>query len=703
MDGRDVSGFIARSADAVLEYIEAMRYVTDPPLGVSVTGVRRCAVGEGYAVLHLESQLQDASGLMLMVDGDVLDEDEAGFTRYDEISRTIVVRPPDAVLDMLSVSGTKVSVLTDMGFLIRAVADFYRRYGDMLALPERRLEPSKPEYPSGSSPSAEQISAVSCVLSNGMSYVWGAPGTGKTQYILATCIRACLDAGGRVAVFAPTNNSVEQVLSGILKAFEGDGSLCEGIIRLGIPSKGFLEDHPGMCEDRHAQRRVAECMRSVDNLTEVMAERCLDVLEWEVLELRDEAVSRPADADGNVMLKDNPDLLERFRDLLGVFSMVPEARDVAVGAVRRDLRDVMDDLVSILYDRERPAASIEEYDHWSDGDIMSEIMALEREAESLRFRDTRDRIGRARIIASTPQQFISRFRPKGSEEDPRMELDVDWIFLDEAGYCGLVQGLALFTNGVPVTMLGDHMQLPPVSVLDEDVLHTAAERGGRLSDAFPWSMSALHCEGVLSEGVAGLRRRFVRSDNPCFRLTSRRDLTSSHRFGQNLASVLDRYVYRNGMRGSSEGGDLEIVCLDATCDHREGRENRGESEAVRRFLKSERPDPGSVAVLTPYSAQVRLLRRMVGRTYRDCVMTVHASQGREWDTVVFSVADNGVVSRDVPFRFTSSETEVGRRLVNTAVSRAKRRLVLVCDRDHWIQKEGELIGGLLAEVPPDKV
>ena len=383
--------------------------------------------------------------------------------------------------------------------------------------------------------------------------------------------------------------------------------------------------------------------------------------------------------------------------------MVPEARDVAVGAVRRDQRDVMDDLVSILYDRERPAASIEEYEHWTDGDIMSEILALEREAEALRCRDTRDRIGRARIIASTPQQFISRFRPKGSDEDPRMELDVDWIFLDEAGYCGLVQGLALFTNGVPVTMLGDHMQLPPVSVLDEDALHTAAERGGRLSDAFPWSMSALHCEGILSEGVAGLRRRFVRSEGPCFQITSRRDLTSSHRFGQNLASVLDRYVYRNGMRGSSEGGDLEIVCLDATCDHREGRENRGESEAVRRFLQSERPDPGSVAVLTPYSAQVRLLRRMVGRTYRDCVMTVHASQGREWDTVVFSVADNGVVSRDVPFRFTSSETEVGRRLVNTAVSRAKRRLVLVCDRDHWMQKEGELIGGLLAEVPPDKV
>ena len=216
-------------------------------------------------------------------------------------------------------------------------------------------------------------------------------------------------------------------------------------------------------------------------------------------------------------------------------------------------------------------------------------------------------------------------------------------------------------------------------------------------------MSALHCEGILSEGVEGLRRRFVRSEGPCFQITSWRDLTSSHRFGQNLASVLDRYVYRNGMRGSSEGGDLEIVCLDATCDHREGRENRGESEAVRRFLQSERPDPGSVAVLTPYSAQVRLLRRMVGRTYRDCVMTVHASQGREWDTVVLSVADNGIESREVPLRFTSSQTPIGKKVINTAVSRAKRRLVLVCDRDFWMSRQDELIGGILREVRPEDV
>ena len=701
MDCSAASEVLADSAAAVYDYVEAMQYATDPPMGVSVTEAVSCDVREGYAVLHLESTLQDTSGIMLMVDGEVLDEESAGFTRYDEISRTIVVRPGDVVLDAVR-AGARVRVLSDMKFLISAVGDFYRRYGDMLALPPADPVPVAPVFPEGSSPSDEQRRAVSCVLGSGMSYIWGAPGTGKTQYVLATCIRSCLVSGMRVAVFAPTNNSVEQVLRGILKAFEGEEGLTEGIIRLGVPTRGFLSEHPEMCEDRQAQRRMAACEESLANLEEVMMERCLDELEWEILDLRERAVSRPADSDGRVMLADNPDLLDSFRELAGVFAMMPEARDAARSAASRDLRDVMDDIVAALYDRERPASEIGEYSGWSDADLISEMLSLGAEAESLRSKDTRDRLERARVIASTPQQFLSRFRPRGSEEDPRLELDVDRIFLDEAGYCGLVQALSLFTNGVPVTMLGDHMQLPPVSQLDGDTVRAAAERGGSLRDAYLWCMSALNCEKALRDGPGSLRAAFLGSRPPEFSETARADLTESHRFGGNLGRVLDRYVYRNGMRGSPDG-DLEMWCLDATCQSREGRENAGEAEAVRWLLRTERPDPSTVAVLTPYTSQVRLLRSRVGRRYRDCVMTVHGSQGREWDTVVFSVADNGVLSRDVPFRFTSSETESGRTVVNTAVSRAKRRLVMVCDRGFWMEKEGELVGGLLAEVPPENV
>ena len=313
------------------------------------------------------------------------------------------------------------------------------------------------------------------------------------------------------------------------------------------------------------------------------------------------------------------------------------------------------------------------------------------------------RLEDARIIASTPHQFISRLRPRGSREDGRPELYVDHIFLDEAGYCGLMQAASLFTNGVPVTFLGDHMQLPPVSQLDDEVLRSAALRGGRLRYGFLWSLSAIYCEQLLYNGPGSLVSSFVSGADPEFCETARGDLTQSHRFGTNLARVLDRFVYRNGLSGFPEGGDLSIECLDVVCDHRDGRENLPEALAIRQFLKEESPDASEIAILTPYSVQLALLKRKVGRKYRDSVMTVHGSQGREWDTVILSVADNGITSRDVPLRFTSSQTSIGMKVVNTAVSRAKRRLIVVCDRGFWTSRKDELIGGILGEVPPDRL
>ena len=78
-------------------------------------------------------------------------------------------------------------------------------------------------------------------------------------------------------------------------------------------------------------------------------------------------------------------------------------------------------------------------------------------------------------------------------------------------------------------------------------------------------------------------------------------------------------------------------------------------------------------------------------------MTVHGSQGREWDTVILSIADGRVESREVPLRFTGSSTDVGRRLINTAVSRAKRRLVVFCDVDFWMSMDDELVTGVIKE------
>lgn len=686
MDPGSLSSSIISSSDALYDYLEDMQWVLDPPKGVSETRVDSCDVMEGYAILHLSSALSDTSGLMLKVGKRILTEDESDFRRYDEVSKTIIVHPDERTLQELSTGESSVSVISDMKFLIRSVRDFFSSYGGLLSLPSEPRNDVHALYPDMGVPSREQEVAAEGMLESQMAYVWGAPGTGKTQFVLSSAIRGCLAAGERIAVFAPTNNSVEQVLRGILAAIPED-ELGE-VIRLGVPTKQFYRDHPGMCEDRQMQRLLDRDMESLENLEEVLYERACESVRKELDDLSHCDAWGLTEKDG----LDSGSLrsIEAIRAVCNLRSSTKHLADASDIPPKQFAEEVS----AQLFERERPALHILEYEDMTEGDIRDEISSLEAEIEGLRKSSTRSRIASARVIAATPQQFIARFRPKGSEEDGRTELDVDRIFLDEAGYCGLIQALSLFTNGVPVVMLGDHMQLPPVSEIDGEDLRRWATGCGRMEDAFLWSMPALSCERALTGGISGLKQDFLNMAPATFSLTSRFDLTRTRRFGSNLAEVLDSFVYKNGLSGIS-GSRLDIMCIDAVCEHRENRDNEAEAGSIASFLSSESPDPREVCVLTPYSVQCSLIRSKVPRRFRDCVMTVHGSQGREWDTVILSVADNGIHSRDVPYRFTSSETSIGLKVINTAVSRAKRRLVIVCDRKFWSQRDGELIKGLL--------
>ena len=76
----------------------------------------------------------------------------------------------------------------------------------------------------------------------------------------------------------------------------------------------------------------------------------------------------------------------------------------------------------------------------------------------------------------------------------------------------------------------------------------------------------------------------------------------------------------------------------------------------------------------------------------DNVVTVHQSQGREWDNVFLSVTD----TTDKFFTNSLSSVSDGKKVINTAVSRAKKNLIIVCDYKYWIAQKSQLIGKLLA-------
>lgn len=106
---------------------------------------------------------------------------------------------------------------------------------------------------------------------------------------------------------------------------------------------------------------------------------------------------------------------------------------------------------------------------------------------------------------------------------------------------------------------------------------------------------------------------------------------------------------------------------------------------VRRLLAAGVP-PAAIGVVTPYAAQVRLLRdaRPAGLGPELEISTVDGFQGREKEAVVFSAVRAGAQLGFV------ADT----RRANVAVTRARRHFALVCDPDAL--RRDSLLAGLVS-------
>lgn len=103
----------------------------------------------------------------------------------------------------------------------------------------------------------------------------------------------------------------------------------------------------------------------------------------------------------------------------------------------------------------------------------------------------------------------------------------------------------------------------------------------------------------------------------------------------------------------------------------------------------EAPQDLSIAIIAPYRAQVRLLRKWLRHearsenpAYRRIEAgTVHQFQGSDADCVIFDVVDGvGRTELGVLLR-----GDVGLRLVNVAITRARGKVVIIADRG-WFQR-----------------
>ena len=303
--------------------------------------------------------------------------------------------------------------------------------------------------------------------------------------------------------------------------------------------------------------------------------------------------------------------------------------------------------------------------------------------ESLSINGISKRIEKCLVVATTVDTCLARLTP---DSDQRFS----HVFLDEAGYCSLIKAVPLTAYQCPVTFLGDHMQLQPVCTASDEVIT-------RKKEICLWALSALYTEDALCMSMRSIFEKYNQHLMPGFDITQKYDLLFSHRFGEALARVLAGKVYSSEFKGNKDK-ETKIYYVNAPKIQTGKRESIIEAESIFTMLKNKKSTK-TIGIITPYKNQVKLLHNKCPQLHQktisaDDIMTVHQSQGREWDCVILSVVDTS------DMWFTNSNYDFGKQTINTAVSRAKDSLIIVCDYEFWIKQNHQLITDLLSIAKP---
>lgn len=293
----------------------------------------------------------------------------------------------------------------------------------------------------------------------------------------------------------------------------------------------------------------------------------------------------------------------------------------------------------------------------------------------------------------------------------------DWVIVEEAAKAWSTEVIVPLVLGVRWTLIGDHLQLGPhrEEELEAFLDSLRGHRDPLVALEYEQKDDHLKALRLFQQIFADKTERdYQQMDSAVGRIEKQ------FRMDKTIAEPVSRAFYprvppreENGLPVSFletewyKPHDLtaphflrgrSLVWVDTSGCEGFGDEprwrNMGEVDLVDRIAQWMQPssappdrldDDGSLAVLTPYKAQLDLLGgrdSLRGREY-----TVHSFQGREADRVIVSLvrstADpSGGIERNVG--------HVGRReLINVLMSRAKRLLVVVGDLQHFATYGGE--------------
>lgn len=267
----------------------------------------------------------------------------------------------------------------------------------------------------------------------------------------------------------------------------------------------------------------------------------------------------------------------------------------------------------------------------------------------------------------------------------------DLVIVDEASQCTIPSVVPLLYRARRALMIGDAMQLPHISNVD-DV--TDLSLRARRDVSRDWL--ARHRLSPVRHSAFAAAERAV--DKTLL-------LDEHYRCHPDIAAIPNRLFYQGRLAVLTDtAAQVEVGGPAIVWRHVAGRAERGpggkswrnaaEADDVAHCvleLLATLPRDATIGVVTPYRPQVaEITRRLRAKSDRVRIGTAHAFQGGERDVMVLSlVADR----HGSPRRFDWADHQS--ELWNVAITRARAQLIVVGDREVW-SRRGRIGGELVA-------
>ncbi len=551
-------------------------------------------------------------------------------------------------------------------------------------------------YPFGVNES--QLAAVENAFRAQISVIEGPPGTGKTQTILNILANVLL-RGENAAVVSNTNSAVENVYIKLEKI--GLGHL---VAKLGnrdnrkdffdaLPTRPTAElpTSPPLREIHALLERVKQHLHDKNESARLQADLDELIVERRYLEQWQESSGLPADVsldkyklspskatdlmaylnhlgEHRIRLRDRIDLILNFRIFRTAPFASPDDRlsawhslqmhyyNTAILEKQAELHACRSRLESAKFD-----ASLETLRAASMSHLKKHLHQTAPTSASFGARDYRTKfdefVQHFPIICSGTHSIVNSIAPGAI---------LDYMIIDEASLQDIVPGILALGCARNLVVVGDSRQLAHIPV--------------KMGVSAP--SDAYDCE----------RFSLLDSCITVFGMDLPRTLLKEHyRCHPRIIQFCNQQFYNGALVPMGEdSGDAPLrLVVTAKGNHARQNANLRELDSIRTIIESEGDPVGIDAegrgFIAPFRAQISLSETQLPADFAKD--TIHKFQGRECDEIIFSTVLDKKRYNQEPERLAFVDDP---RMVNVAVSRAKRRFTLVTGDDVFANSNGHI-------------